>query len=105
MFKPVQIYYEKKSSKGHSKQNLYKKWLKLNDKKMRKFVKKAETKYDLAHEVIFFIISEVLIFYAINILIKIKKENPDLPLFYTFLNKKESELLFKSYGLPEKVPL
>jgi hypothetical protein len=52
MFKPVEIYYEKKSGKGDTKQDLFKKWLKLSDKKLKKFIKKAEKKYDEEHQVI-----------------------------------------------------
>ena len=53
MFKPVELYYEKKSGKGNSKQELKKKWFKLSDKKLKKFIKKAEKKYDEPFQVIF----------------------------------------------------
>ena len=56
MFKPVEFYYKKKSGKGDSKQELYKKWFKLSDKKLKKFIKKAEKQYDEAVQVINFIL-------------------------------------------------
>ena len=52
MFKPVEFYYKKKSGKGDSKQELHKKWFKLSDKKLKKFIKKAEKQYDEAVQVI-----------------------------------------------------
>ncbi len=52
MFKPANVFTEKQTKKGEkSKLVIYKKWLKLSDKKLLKIVKKAEAKYDAAFEV------------------------------------------------------
>ncbi len=51
MFKPIEVFYEKKAKNGVTKKELHKKWLKLSEKKLKKFIKKAEKKYDASFEV------------------------------------------------------
>lgn len=82
-FKPIDSYLKTKlkgkQASNSEKSELKKKYSMLKDKRMKKFVKKAEKLYDQVQEV-----------------------DSTLPLFSSFLNKRETELLFQSYGKPKK---
>ena len=83
MFKPVDVYCSKKAKKleNADENELRIEYFKLDDSKTLKFIKKAESKYDSHVE-----------------------QNPDeiLPPFSDFLSRREVNLLFKHYGMPEK---
>ncbi|CAF0897620.1 unnamed protein product [Brachionus calyciflorus] len=84
MFKPFDLFYEKKfpnEENAESLEEATKEWNTLENKKKLKFIKKAEKKYDSSLE-----------------------ENPDTPPFHTFLSSRELDILMKSYGLPDKLP-
>lgn len=87
MFKPCEVYASKKASQVTEEvekvdeNELKNKYFQLNDKKMLKFIRKAEKKYDSYVE-----------------------EHVDeiLPPFGEYLSKREMALLLKAYGMPEK---
>ena len=82
-FKPIDSYLKTKlkgkQASNSEKNELKKKYSMLKDKRMKKFVKKAEKLYD-----------------------QVQEADSTLPLFSSFLNKRETELLFQSYGKPKK---
>ena len=93
MFKPFEIFYEKKVKKLNDpeekldKKQVDSEWANLKEKKLKKFIKKAEKKYDAYVEE------------------NANDPSKQQPPFSTFLTKKELKILLKSYGLPEKPAL